>query len=104
MLWKFLSLTKIPWIVLGDWNCEPADLLPTGWLTQTSGVVLTPKGVAGTCVAAGERMLDFAVHSPSAATFIESLEVEPGPFHPHLGLHLCIRAETRRSSYDVSLS
>ena len=48
MLWKFLSLTKLPWIVLADWDCEPADLLPTGWLTQTSGV-LTPKGVAGTC-------------------------------------------------------
>ena len=29
--------------VLGDWNCEPADLLPTGRLTRTSGMVLTPK-------------------------------------------------------------
>ena len=36
MLWKFLALTRLPWVIIGDWNCEPADLIPTGWLTQTS--------------------------------------------------------------------
>ena len=29
MLWKFLALTKLPWVIMGDWHCEPADLIPT---------------------------------------------------------------------------
>ena len=95
MLWKFLSLTELPWIVLGYWNREPSDLLPTGWLTQTSGMVLIPNGVRGTCVVGGQHMLDFGVHSPSATTFIESLEAQSGPFHPRLGLYLRTRAEPR---------
>ena len=95
MLWKFLALTRLPWVVMGDWNCEPADLIPTGWLTQTSGMVHVPSDVTGTCLAGGERMLDFAVHSPSAALLIHSLTADPGPFHPHLGLRLRLRSEPR---------
>ena len=95
MLWKFLALTKLPWVIMGDWNCEPADLIPTGCLTQTSGMVLAPSDVTGTCLARGERMLDFAVHSPSAASLIHSKGADPGPFHPHLGLRLRLRSEPR---------
>ena len=93
MLWKFLALTKLPWVIMGDWNCEPADLIPTGWLTQTSGMVLVPSDVTGTCLAGGERMLAFAVHSPSATLLIHSLTADTGPFHPHLGLRLRLRSE-----------
>ena len=95
MLCKFLSFTKLPWVGLGDWNCEPSDLLPTGWLTQTSGMMLVPSGVGGTCLAGGERMLDFGIHRPSATFFIVSLKADPRPFHPHLSLRLRIRSEPR---------
>ena len=95
MLWKFLGVTKLPWVVMGDWNCEPSDLLPTGWLAQTSGMVLVPADVTGTCLAGGERMLDVVVHSPSATSFIHSVRADPGPFHPHFGLRLRIRSEPR---------
>ena len=74
MLWKFLALTKLPWVVMGDWNCEHSDLLPTGWPAQTSGMVLVPSDVTGTCLAGSE---------------------DPGPFHPHLGLRLRMRSEPR---------
>ena len=40
-------------------------------------------------------MLDFVVHSPSAALLIHSLTADPGPFHLHLGLRLRLRSEPR---------
>jgi hypothetical protein len=58
MLAAVLATLQGPWLIGGDWNCTPDELLQTGWLRLVGGVICAPK--AATC---GDRVLDFFVVS-----------------------------------------
>ena len=45
---RFLLIQDIPWLIQGDWNCSPADLIESGWLNTAVGVVFQPS--CPTCV------------------------------------------------------
>ena len=54
---------KLPWVIIGDWNCDPAELAQDEWLAYTKGVVLSPGGITCTSSEKGS-LLDFAVCHP----------------------------------------
>ncbi|CAK8991484.1 unnamed protein product, partial [Durusdinium trenchii] len=73
---------NIPYIVMGDFNCEPEELLETTWLRRIKGNILaTPDAT----ISSGS-VLDYAILSHSLWGRME-LEVQHDvPWGPHYGL------------------
>ena len=39
----FLRSLEKPWVVAGDWNLEPKDLVDSNWLAVARGRLIAPK-------------------------------------------------------------
>jgi len=86
-----LNSLKGPWVIGGDWNCTPEDLMKTGWLKLVNGATIAP--ATNTC---HQRVIDFFVISdglrqanPVART------IGDGGFYPHLAVRLFLRGKAR---------
>ena len=70
-----------PWVIGGDWNCEPDDLIQTGWVKRVGGVVIAPANP--TC---NGSTYDFFVVSKSIAEDVKAVHLigDAGltPHHP----------------------
>ena len=90
----WLSLVSLPWIVLGDWNVEPAVVRDSPWLTFVRGKVVTPSNTSFTCTSGQEgRLLDYGVCSEDLEHQIISMVAVVSPWKPHMTLVLRIKAD-----------
>ncbi|CAK0809487.1 unnamed protein product, partial [Prorocentrum cordatum] len=67
-LHEFVGQLESPWVVMGDWNMEPADVRE--WARSAGGALVGPEGP--TC---GPKVFDFAVVSRVLAGFVDVAEV-----------------------------
>ena len=56
------------WVIGGDWNCTPEDLLATGWLKKVGGVICAPRGPTCKC-----KVYDFFVVAAPIADAVHSV-------------------------------
>ena len=56
---------KLLALLMGDWNCTPAELESLDWFQKCGLVILKPAGAASACSAGSKRILDFALVSES---------------------------------------
>ena len=76
-----------PWLIGGDWNCTPEQLIATGWLRLVKGKTFGP--AANTC---NGEVYDFCVVADCLAHAVVSAHTL-GDTHwvPHSGVRLLIR-------------
>ena len=80
-----------PWIIGGDWNCSPSDLINTGWLKRVGGTVHAP--TSPTC---NDNTYDFFVTSNSIASEVNSVHlIGDAGFTPHHPARLILRGINR---------
>ena len=90
MTFTLCSLTA-PWMVGGDWNCTPADLLATGWLKKVGGVIKAP--IAATCF--GKVYDFFVVAAPIADDVISVHRIGDAGLFPHSPPRLIFKGISR---------
>ena len=77
-----LQEVTIPWIVLGDWNALPSELLDNGWAQRLGACVRAPQ--VPTCTSGHGNTIDYLLLSPGLATRLDSVSsVLEGPTKPH---------------------
>ena len=86
-----LSALAGPWIIGGDFNCEPEELINTGFVDLVGGVVHAPADV--TC--GGKRYDYFVVSSDLSPAIFSVNAVADGSFSPHCPVRMLIRATPR---------
>ncbi|CAE7252475.1 unnamed protein product [Symbiodinium natans] len=82
-----LDQTSTQWLVLGDWNCSPAELLRLGFVDKVKGQVVAP---GGPTINTGGT-LDYAVASKRMAPVLSALQdllVAPDLQSHHLALEI----------------
>ncbi len=98
---KLVKTFKLPYIVVGDWNLSPEQLLRTKWLETVGGRILKPP-VAVTCAMGSGSLIDYAVVDKVAATMVQSVEVDTkGSWKPHLGYTISLEAESSMVESEV---
>ena len=55
---------QLPWLLVGDWNMTPAELVASGWPRRLRGGFMQPAGCEITCTPGKGRMLDYCLVSP----------------------------------------
>ncbi|CAE7038352.1 unnamed protein product [Symbiodinium natans] len=82
-----LDQTSTQWLVLGDWNCSPSELLRLGFVYKVKGQVVAPNGptinTGGT--------LDYAVASKRMAPLLSVSSSWDVPFKPHCAVTVELR-------------
>ena len=85
LLGAFVAALNHPWIIMADWNLEPAELQETGWVRQVGGALLVPRA-GWTCSSSG-RLIDFAVCSASCTSWVREIGAHmDGPWTAHKGV------------------
>ena len=64
-----------PWIVMGDWNMEPAELAQAGWLDVVGGKVFSTTTV--TCAGGAGSLIDYFVVSVTMAHLVQQVHQQP---------------------------
>ena len=92
-----LMAIKGPWIIGGDFNCTPQQLIETGFVELVGGVVQAPRD--STC---GLRTMDFFIVSRDIAPAVLAVHcVSDGLFQPHTPVRLLLRAAPRAARIRV---
>ena len=82
----FVQELRIPWILVGDWNCTPEELVSAGVLTMIKGKLVKP---AEETTTQGSE-IDYAVASAAIACCIQ-VEVDwDVPFKPHAAVRYTV--------------
>ena len=72
----FVQELRLPWIIVGDWNCSPEELASSGFLSMIKGRLVTP----GEATTTQGSEIDYAVASETIAACTQ-VEVDWGcPF------------------------
>ena len=88
---QVISRLRGPWLLAGDFNFTPQELVASGWLQLVRGRVSVPR--APTC---GKKTLDFFVTSSSLAGLIAGVSVvHNARFHPHSPVRLWMMGKLR---------
>ncbi|CAE7504945.1 unnamed protein product [Symbiodinium natans] len=82
-----LDQTSTQWLVLGDWNCSPAELLRLGFVDKVKGQVVAP---GGPTINTGGT-LDYAVASKRMAPVLSVSSSWDVPFKPHCAVTVELR-------------
>ena len=86
-----LNLLSGPWVIGGDWNVTPIQLLHSGWLSLVKGVVIAP--AVPTC---NDSVYDFFVVSESMLYAVHSVAVVgDAGLEPHSPVRLFLRDRPR---------
>ena len=86
-----ISALTGPWIIGGDFNCDPAALAETGFVDLIGGVIHAPSDA--TC---GKRTYDYFVVSRDLSPAVYSVHaVADGPCRPHCPVRMLVRAAPR---------
>jgi endonuclease/exonuclease/phosphatase (EEP) superfamily protein YafD len=64
-----LTGLKIPFILGGDWNATPQEMV--AFASFIKGAIITPSNVAFTCTSGAGRMLDYVIVANSLASQVE---------------------------------
>ena len=54
-----------PFVIAGDWNVPPSELLESGWPARIKGEILSPSDLEVSCTSG--RLIDYAVCHRSIA-------------------------------------
>ncbi|CAE7233951.1 unnamed protein product [Symbiodinium natans] len=84
-----LSQTSTSWLVLGDWNCPPEELLRFGYAAMVKGRLAVP--TSPTINTGGT--LDYALASANLAPAITLTPCWDVPFKPHAAVTVELRLE-----------
>ena len=76
----------IPFIIAGDWNVPPSELLESSWPARIKGEILLPCGVEISCIS--RRLIDY-VNIAKLRGFVE------GPWKTHQALLLTLPRSPR---------
>ncbi len=94
----FLAQFAVPFIIAGDFNMEPAELLSTEWAQKLKAQIVYPD-VPFTCTSGEGRVLDYYVVSKGLMPALRSISCsDDTPWRPHLGLTLKLQARPREVS------
>eukprot|EP00439_Symbiodinium_sp_Y106_P016431 s7416_g2.t1 len=78
----FVQELRMPWIIVGDWNCSPEELASSGFLSMIKGRLVTP----GQATTNQGSEIDYAVASEAIAACTQ-VEVDwDVPFKPHAAI------------------
>ena len=89
------KLTGLPFIILGDFNVIPEELLASGWLSHLGAKIRTSELPSST-TASTDRNIDMCVHSICLDHIFIYLKAVVGvPWGPHIGFELAIHARPR---------
>ncbi len=88
---QMLIALGLPFIINGDYNCTPEEVLQSGWPHLIHAEPLTPWGTTSTC-SNGARLIDFCLISPVLRPLLALLPDHEAPWTPHTGLLLAIKA------------
>jgi len=97
---KILRSYGMPFIILGDWNTPPEQLVDTGILHWLDAQVIVPQGTEYTC-RNGHRMLDYAICSTALAAAVMIEVDDTAPWSPHLGLNVWLHRRPRALTHTV---
>ena len=53
-----LAQLRVPFLIYGDWQLEPPELMACGWVQKLGALVLPPAGCQITCTTGRGRLLD----------------------------------------------
>ena len=82
-----------PWIAMGDWNMDPAELAQSGWADMVGGKVVAPDTV--TCAGGAGSLIDYFVVSAAIAQLVQQVKViDESPTTPHWPVRLTLKAAT----------
>ena len=78
----FVQELRVPWIIVGDWNCSPEELASSGFLSMIKGRLVAP----GHATTTQGSEIDYAVASEAIAACTQ-VEVDwDVPFKPHAAI------------------
>ena len=91
-IYTYMQLTPGPFILAGDWQVHPAELVHAGWLTLLNVQHVIPTGLTATCRTSGGNasLIDFYLVSPCLISLVSVQPVFDVPWKPHIGLRLTI--------------
>ena len=91
LIGSFLKSLKDLWVLAGDFNMTPEQLVKTGWLDKVNGVIIPPFNVDHTCTAGQARIIDYLVIPAGAQIFFRAVRaLLDGAFLSHLALEVDI--------------
>ena len=76
---------SLPYVIMGDWNNPPEELVKTGWLDTIDGYAIAPHNTTCcTSMAKNGTIIDYAVVSSSLTSMVDCIYAdEDDPFQPH---------------------
>ena len=78
----FVQELRVPWIIVGDWNCSPEELASSGFISMIKGRLVAP----GQATTTQGSEIDYAVASEAIAACTQ-VEVDwDVPFKPHAAI------------------
>ena len=83
----------IPFVIAGDWNVLPSELLESGWPARIKGEILLPCDVEISCISG--RLIDFAVCHRSIVNIAKLRSFLEGPWKTHQALLLTLPRSPR---------
>ena len=60
-----------PWVIAGDFNMTPEELMEAHFVKGIEGAIMTPCGVSTTC--SGERIIDYCIVHPALLEAVDGL-------------------------------
>ena len=84
----------IPFVIAGDWNVPPSELLESGWPARIKGEILPPSDLEISCTSG--RLIDYAVCHRSIANIARLSSFVEGPWKTHQALLLTLPRSPRR--------
>ncbi|CAK0847965.1 unnamed protein product, partial [Prorocentrum cordatum] len=96
-LGAFTRALADPWLVMADWNIEPAALRGTGWPQKLGAVVVTPSCRA-TCDKGPGRMYDYGLASVGCPEVSLRAELRV-PWKTHCGVVVTVKAARAQRWY-----
>ncbi len=96
-LGAWLLALNLPWLIVGDFNVEPRELLASNCPQQVRGKIWTPLDTAYTCNASKEgSLIDYVVAAETLSPFIDCvLPCEEVPWGPHIGLRVKLNRQPK---------
>ena len=79
------------WVIVGDWNQDPAELAESGYPVFLQGTIVDPG--QNTCRQGEGSKIDYVLAHPDIAPCISIKVREDVPWGPHLGLDISIDKE-----------
>ena len=83
----------IPFVIAGDWNVPPSELLESGWPARIKGEVLPPSDLEISCTSG--RLIDYTVCHRSIANIARLRSFVEGPWKTHQALLLTLPRSPR---------